>query len=105
MSQAHDHGPFYDILQLTNIAGPVVSHQPIDRLAADAFDPFSNPGRKLVHEKVDQQGNVIQPFAKRRQRQRKHIEPIIQILAEGSFANALEQITISRRDDPHVDLK
>src|SRR5262249_54497304 len=52
---------------------------------------------------IDQQWNVAGSFAERRQRDRKHIQAVIQVHPESPRLHQLAELLVRRRDDPHVD--
>ena len=54
----------------------------------------------MVHQRRD----ILDPFAKRRQAQRHHIQPIEQILAKKPLLHQMLQVLIGRRDDAHIRL-
>src|SRR5205823_2114086 len=91
------------VLQFSDVAWPRVACQPRHGLARNLADLFSDLARKLLHEKKREQWNVARPFAQRRHLDWKNIEPIEQISAKLSRTDALFQIAVAGRDDPHVD--
>ena len=51
----------------------------------------------------DQFGNVLAPLAQRRQVDRHHVEPVVQVLAEAAVARFGQQVAIAGGDDAGVD--
>ena len=60
-------------------------------------------GGDLVHEIVDQRGNVLAPLRQRRHPNRYHGKPVVEVLAEATLGDLLFQIARGRRDDADVD--
>src|SRR5262245_46538954 len=97
-----DKGLLDDVFHFANIARPGIPGQEIYRLLREfltrpAFflDPF---GQKMLRE----QGDIFSSFTERRKVQGNDIDPVIQILAELSFADELFEILVGSRDDTHV---
>ena len=59
---------------------------------------------KRLHEMLDQQRDVLAPFAQRRHLDRDDVEPVEQVLEELAVGDQLPQIAIGRGDHAHVDL-
>ena len=51
---------------------------------------------------VGEQEDVILAVAQRRQADGEHVDPVVQILAEGTGLDGLFQILVRGRDDTHV---
>ena len=47
-------------------------------------------------------GNILEPFAQRRQAQRHDVQSVEQIFAEQALVDLLLQITVGGGDDPHI---
>src|SRR5262245_25888885 len=59
--------------------------------------------RVLANEMIDERGNVVTPFAQRRQLDRNHVEPVEQVLLELAFGDHLAKIAVAGRDHADVD--
>src|SRR5262245_19257645 len=53
---------------------------------------------------LDEQRNVLSSIAKRRYRDRKHVQPVEQIPPESALAHFLEQVAVGGGDHPHIDV-
>ena len=53
---------------------------------------------------VGQQRHVFEPLAQRRDVDPQHVEPVVEVLAEGALGDLLQQVPLGRGDDPHVGL-
>ena len=58
---------------------------------------------ELGREVFGQLDHVVSALAQRRQGQRNHIQPIIEILAEMAFLHQSSQRAVGAGDDPHID--
>ena len=56
----------------------------------------------LLDEVIDERRDVVAPFAQRRDLDRDHVEPVVEVLLEPAVADHLFQIAVGRGDDPHV---
>ena len=70
------------VLQLSNVAGPVMAHQGTHGFLRNRFDRFVHRGCKLLNEIFYEFGNIGFPFAQGRQINRENIQPVVQIFAE-----------------------
>jgi hypothetical protein len=52
-----------------------------------------------------QRRHVLAPLAQWRQRDRHHVEPVVQVLAEVAPGDQRRQALVGRRDDAHVGLQ
>ena len=93
------------VLELADVARPVVPLQQLQRLARDA-------GHRLVHllgvlreEVLGEQRDVLAPLAQRRQHDRDDVEAVVQVLAEPALGDGLGQVLVGGGDDPDVGLQ
>ena len=99
-----DHHPLDIVAQLADVARPDMRLQHRHRVLADL--PLRQAGRErdLVHEIVDQFGNVLAPLRQRRHPDRHHRQPVIEILAEAALGDLLFEVARGRGDDADVDI-
>jgi hypothetical protein len=57
-----------------------------------------------LHEIIDQHEDVVLPYSERWHLDGKNVEPIKEVLAEGSIGYGCLKITIRGRDDANVDM-
>ncbi len=67
----HEHRSFDHVLQFANIAGPMVTHEDVHRIRGDAEVRDITLAGGGLDERVDEDGNVLETLAQRRQADRK----------------------------------
>src|SRR5258708_39113312 len=77
-----NHRALDDVAQLTDITGPMVGLKSGDGFIRDFIDRLSHRIAEFPHEGPRQQRNVFATFEQWRHLDRKHVEPIEQILAK-----------------------
>ena len=93
-----------DVLELADVARPVIRHQPPQPLLRHRRRAASELGRQLLQEVLHEERDVVATFAQRRQLDRNHVQPVVEILAKRSFGHHLREIRVRRGDDADVDL-
>ncbi len=101
---AQHHGALDDVLELADVARPVVFREQIERVRRELETALLVLVAVLFQEMVDQQRDVILAVAQRRQLNRDDVQAIEEILAEFPFLHHLPQVDVGRGDDAHVDL-
>ena len=101
--RSHDHGPFDDVPELANVAGPRILLQRGHVTRADRVDWLAKRRRELLDESPHQQRYVVRSFAQRRHADREHAEAIVQVLAEGTRGDQLFEVAMGRGDDSRID--
>ena len=99
-----DHRALHQVAQLADVARPGVSLQHLHVVFGDRLDALAEGRRELLDEAPHQHRNVLGPLAQRRHPNRKDIQPVIQIFAEGVGVNPFLEIPMRRGDDSRVDL-
>src|SRR5262249_61744784 len=97
---AENERAFYDVLQLANVSRPVVALQKLQGLLGDIRDTFSGFLGVASNEVLDEQRNIFGSLAQRRNYDRKNIQPVEKVGAEGSRRHRSPQVTIGCRDHP-----
>ena len=75
-----DHGALDQVLQLADVARPVVARQRLHRLGRDRLDRLLHPPRELLREVAHQHRDVLAPLAQRRHVDREDVEPVEEVL-------------------------
>ena len=60
-------------------------------------------GSALLQQMHGQRQDVVATFAQRRERQRKHVEAVVEIFAEAARGHFIAQQAVGGRDDAHVE--
>ena len=98
----HD-GAFHGVLELAHVARPVVGEESIERGRRQRAGPAVVGRTAAPHEGVSEREHVLAPLAQRGHLDGEHLEPEVEILAEGALAHHLGQVAVRGRDDTHVD--
>src|SRR4029077_18858279 len=100
---AHDYGPFDDVLQFAYVSGPRVRLEQLQSLSVDTPNVLARFAPIAIDEVFNEQGNIRPSCPQRRHLERKYVEPIIEVLAEGAVGDGSFQITIRGSDDGNVN--
>src|SRR5215472_18542273 len=99
---AQDDGSFDHVLQLADIARPVVGLKHFQCLLVNLFDLFSRLAGESLDEIFHEKWYVVFALAERRHGDWENVEPIEEVAAEASCGNRCLQITVRRGDNAHV---
>ena len=100
---AEDHGPFDDVLELADVAGPEIGDQLFLRLIGEAGDLPAGLGVEFSQEVVGQQGDVLGPLAQGGDDDFQHAEAEIEVAAENALDHRLFQVAIGGGDHADID--
>ena len=103
-SRGPDDAALDDVLQLSDIARPVIPPQIYHDVLGNRVDGFALLPGKRFDEVFRKKGNIVEPFAQRRQRDGKDVQPVKEIGPELPFLDQTSQVLVSRGDDPHINL-
>ena len=103
VAAGEDHQPLDVVAQLADVARPVVRLQHRHGVVADLALRQAGRLRNLLHEIVDEIGNVLAPLGQRRHADRHHRQPVIEVLAEAAGGDLGLDVAAGRGDDAHVD--
>ena len=95
-------GALDDVLQFANVPEPGVSHERGHGRSRERplrHARLEQAVRELGHEQRD----VVETFAKGRQRHLDHIDAVVKVFAEGSLAHHLHQVAVGGGHDPDLD--
>ena len=106
-----DHRPFAqhecplnDMLQFTYIARPAVAHENIHDLCGDAHDGLGILPVEFDAEVLDQQRDIVHALPQRWHMDVHDVEPVIEILAEGTFGDGFSEVAMGGGHDAHIHL-
>src|SRR5262249_14372048 len=104
LAARQDHGSLHEILEFTDVAGPVPSRQSLHCSRRNRFDGLLHFLGELLDEMADEQRNVFFAVSQRRNTDRKDIQPVIQITAKFPVRNHLLEIAIRGRHQADIRL-
>src|SRR5258707_10910762 len=99
-----DDGALHRMLEFTHVAGPIELLEHRQRLGCDAVDLLAELRGRARGEAVREGRDVLPPLAQRRNQNRQHAEPKVQILAEVPARRVLGEVAVRRGDDADVHL-
>ena len=90
--------PLARVLELAHVARPAVARRTRDAPPAKSSGTSMPRSRaKRLKKKSRQQRDVLAPLAQRRQHDRQHVQPVVQVLAELAFGDHLLEIALACR--------
>ena len=104
LAVAHEHGPFEGVLQLADVAGPVIAREHVDRGRGDPADVTVMFLREFFEEVVDEQQEIGLSLAQRRHEHGEHVEAVVEVFAEGAGRDRALEVLVGRGDQPYVGL-
>jgi len=96
------HGTFNTVLQFTYVARPVIRHQHIDRRCTDPPDLLVILHHVAIHEKVGQLDDIVPAIAQRRNDYWEHVDPIIEITANGARLHCRLKVTMGGGNEANI---
>src|SRR5437016_2825891 len=99
-----DHRPLDQIRELADVPGPSVPTECIQRLARDDLDPAVHGTRVPLDEIAHQGRNILGPLAERRDMDREHVEPVVEVVPEALLFHHPQEVAVRCGDEAHVDL-
>ncbi len=90
--------------QLADVAGPGVGHEHLLGVGADAVDLLAMIVGRLLHEVMDEQGNIFASFAQGRDGDGHALDAEIKILAELFFGDHFLERAVGGADQADIDL-
>ena len=97
------HRPFDRVLQLPDIARPVVTGQSFERRRFDAVNALSRSGRIFLQKVIRQQRNILAALAQARHANGNDVQAIVEVLAERAFGDLPVEIAVGGGDDADVN--
>lgn len=99
------HGVFHGVLQLPHVARPIVRSQQFHGFRIEGPDLllFQHPSVHL-QKMMRQNSNIGSSLTERRNLDRYHAEPIVEILPELSGLHHLLQVPVGSRDNADIDI-
>ena len=98
-----DQAAFDHVLQLPNVARPVMFGQGVQELQSETVKPFVVGLRERLQEILREQRNVFRSLPQGRHVDAHHGNTEVQIFPKGAFLHHFFQIAAGGADDPDVD--
>ena len=92
------------VLQLPDVAGPVVALEHGQGLRGDAAHLLAELLAELLEEVGDEQRDVLAALAQRRQVDRDDVEAVEEVLAHRPLRHRRLEVAVGGGDEPHVGL-
>src|SRR5215470_9556822 len=90
------------VLQLADVSGPRMAHEPFHDLQWNRLDAAAETPGMLRDEVAYEQRDVLGPLAERGKVDRKDVQPVVEVRAELPILDQLLERTVRRGDDPDV---
>src|SRR6266850_2987841 len=101
-SLAEHDGTLNHVLELADVSRPLVGTEMLHRLRRHGTDLLPEVPGEAREEEYDQLRDVRATLAKRRDLDRKHVQPVEEVGPEAPRPYRFLEIAIRRRDHPHV---
>ena len=99
---AQDRRALEDVTQLADVTGPAVLDEALACLARDAGGRPGDALGEIGEEEVAEREDVLGALAQRRKADLEHLEPVVEILAEGAALDRGTQVAVGGGDEAHV---
>src|SRR5690242_11653268 len=99
-----NHCALHGVLKFAHISRPAIREESSPRRIRKARDLDSMFAHKTSQKMFREQKDILNAFAQRGHVHRKHVEPIIKVLAKLALLDVADQVAIRSGDDAHVDL-
>jgi len=77
-----NHGSLNEVLEFTDIPGPVIAGQPLHGLGGNRFDLLIHESGILLNEVPNQKRDILRPLAKGRCGDGENVQPIVKVTTE-----------------------
>src|SRR5882724_9044655 len=96
--------PLDHVAELAHVARPGVAHELRERLVGDPVDALLARHLAVAQELADQERDILDALAQRRDAYRHHVDAVVEVLAHPPLGHRLRQLHVGGGDDAHVDL-
>src|SRR5213079_1385559 len=97
-------GALDHVAELAHVARPRVAHELRERLVGDPVDALLARHLAVAQELADQERDILDALAQRRDAYRHHVDAVVEVLAHPPLGHRLRQLHVGGGDDAHVDL-
>jgi len=87
-----NHGSLNEVLEFTDIPGPVIAGQPLHGLGGNRFNLLIHESGILLNEVPNQKRDILRPLAKGRCGDGENVQPIVKVTTEFLVSNHLSEV-------------
>src|SRR5207302_10804106 len=87
-----NHGSLNEVLEFTDMPGPVIAGQPPHGLGGNRFNLLIHESGILLNEVPNQKRDVLRPLAKGRSGDGDNVQPIVKVTTEFLVSNHLSEV-------------
>src|SRR5688572_13317464 len=80
------------VLELADVAAPLVPHQEVERAVRQRLRPLARLLAVLLEEVCGQRRDVLAALVERRDPQRDHVQPVVEVLAKALLPDRLLEV-------------
>jgi hypothetical protein len=99
---AEESGPLDQVLQLADVARVAVLEEGVAGGGGEAGHVTPVLCGELAEEVLQEKRDVLAPLAERRDLDRHHVQPVVEVLAKGPVSHRLFQIAMGSGEDANV---
>src|SRR5260370_40508173 len=104
VARSEDYAPLDEILELADVPRPLIRDECGHRFRRNVFDLLNHPAGINLDKMFHQRRNIFPALPQRWQRDRKHIQPVVEIAAKFVALHHFDQIPVGRGYEPNVHL-
>lgn len=93
---------FDHVLELPNVAGPIVGHEVREHRRRETFSGRVPSGLSAIQDLLREHGNIDRAIAQRGNLQGGHVDAIVQILSEPTGLYLIAEDSVRRGDHPNI---
>src|SRR2546428_7011446 len=91
---AEDERSFDHVLELSDVARPVIILEDRERLRADALDRLAELRRDFSDEVRGQQRDIVRPLPEGRELNRNDVQPVEEVLSQDAVGDRLADVAV-----------
>ena len=95
-------GALDDVLELANIARPMMAQEKVRGFWRNGSDRPSRLAAEFSEKQIRQVGDVFYVFAQWRYVNRNHVQPVVEVFAKRALLESGAQIAVGGCNQPHV---
>jgi hypothetical protein len=97
--RSHGVGPFYRVLELANVAGPVIRQLPVQDGRGGSHNRTVEARGHVGQALIGQGQQIVLALAQRRYVPRDDLQPIVEILAKPMAAQVCAEVAVRRSQE------